>query len=381
MKTKTANGVFRLLLLIPLALASCRGQEVFESVVAEGDRPVAAFTYVADAMTVTFTNTSQQAESYYWNFGDGTTSVEASPVHTYTLAGYYTIGLKVNSPAGYSDTFESQPVFVADKLEATFSSAPELGLSVFFDSKSSKNIVSATWDFGDGTTGEGLAVSHTFPSEGVYTVTIRATGLLGDTGESAKEITVFKNMNLLKGSHMEADAGEYWVILAEGMSIKFGYTGDKPAAGDGGCLRFGGVNENTNSLIYQGVPVEAGKSYKLSAQIKVPAGGKNAYLQFYVSKSAGSAADFIESSGDPNTNHFLCLNSWNGWGDNTNGTVAFDGDLYEAVTLNGYYGLGAHTGGIYTATETATVYIGIKSFTQVSLGDVLVDNVLFELQE
>lgn len=376
--------IFRYMFCLPVCIVimtACREQEAFESIVVEGEKPIAGFSCVIDAMKVTFTNSSQHAESYFWSFGDGTTSTEQSPTHTYTLAGYYTISLKVNSSVGYSDTFYSEPVFVADKVEAVFSSAPELGLSVFFDSKSSKNIVSATWDFGDGEAGEGLTVSHTYPAEGIYKVTIKAIGLLGDTDEYSSQITVSKNMNLLKGSNMEANASEYWVVLAEGMSIKFGYTDDKPATGEGGCLRFAGVNENTNSLIYQGVPVEAGKKYKLSAQIKVPAGAKNAYLQFYISKNANSSDDFIESSGNPDTNHFLCLNSWNGWGDNTDGTVAFDGDLYEAVTHNGYYGLGAYTEGIYTATETGAVYIGIKSFTQVSLGDVLVDSVLFELQE
>jgi PKD repeat protein len=368
-------------LLPAITLTACREQNTFESIVEDGEKPVAAFSYVARTMTVTFTDNSERAESYFWSFGDGTTSTEASPEHTYTMAGYYVISLKVNSRAGYSDVSESEPVFVASSLETAFSSVPELGFSVFFDARASKNIVSAQWDFGDGQTGEGLTTSHAFPSEGVYIVRIKATGLLGDTDEYEKEITVFKNMNLLKGSNMEGDAGEYWIIMAEGMSMKFGYASDKPSTGEGGCLRFAGVNENTNSLIYQGVRVEAGKKYKLSAQIKVPVGAKNAYLQFYISRNADSAGDFIESSGDPNTNHFLCLNSWNGWGDNDNGTTAFDGDLYQAVTLNGYYGLGALNGGIYTATETTIVYIGIKVFTQVLLGDVLVDSVLFELQD
>ncbi len=55
--------------------------------------------------------------------------------------------------------------------------------------------------------------------------------------------------------------------------------------------------------------------------------------------------------------------------------------LYQIVRSNGSFGLGASTGGIYTATETRTVYIGIKAFTQIRLGDTYVDTVLFELQE
>ncbi len=38
---------------------------------------------------VTFTNTSQGAVSYLWEFGDGTTSTETHPTHTYTVSGTY----------------------------------------------------------------------------------------------------------------------------------------------------------------------------------------------------------------------------------------------------------------------------------------------------
>jgi PKD repeat protein len=41
------------------------------------------------ALTVTFTNKSEDAVSYEWDFGDGTTSTEESPVHTYPGKGKY----------------------------------------------------------------------------------------------------------------------------------------------------------------------------------------------------------------------------------------------------------------------------------------------------
>ncbi|WP_051220691.1 PKD domain-containing protein [Flavobacterium filum] len=43
------------------------------------------------------TNTSENATSYLWNFGDGTTSTEANPSHTYTATGEFTIELTVES--------------------------------------------------------------------------------------------------------------------------------------------------------------------------------------------------------------------------------------------------------------------------------------------
>lgn len=384
MKTILFRKMRYLPLLILIVLSGCRSQDDFDSIVLEGAKPVASFSYTSHTMTVTLSNTSKDAESYYWDFGDGTSSTEQSPVHTYAMAGYYTIHLKVNSAAGYSDTFAGEPVYVAGSLETAFSFLPELGLSILFDAKSSKNIKEARWDFGDGSTGEGLTISHAFPQEGQYTVTLKAMGLLdGDEETITQKVTVVKNVNLLKASGMGADAGEHWKIMLEGMSLKFGYSADSPITTktpEDGCLRFGGVNSNTSSLIYQGVKVEAGRKYKLSAQIKAPAGGKKAFLQFYVAPNANGEGDFIESNGNPLTNHYLALNTWNGWGSNDT-SVAVNGDLYEICQWNGQFGLGAKNGGIYEAKETRTVYIGIKAMTQVGIGDILVDDVRFELQD
>lgn len=44
---------------------------------------------------VTFTNKSKYADSYKWNFGDGTTSTEESPVHKYSKKGVYAVTLTV----------------------------------------------------------------------------------------------------------------------------------------------------------------------------------------------------------------------------------------------------------------------------------------------
>lgn len=50
--------------------------------------------------TVAFNNYSSNATSYSWNFGDGSTSTQANPSHTYTTAGAYTVTLQVSSTCG-----------------------------------------------------------------------------------------------------------------------------------------------------------------------------------------------------------------------------------------------------------------------------------------
>lgn len=71
------------------------------------DPPTAAFTAEASSDfsgTVTFTNTSIEADSYTWDFGDGAgNSAEESPVYVYNASGTYTVKL-IAINAGGADT-------------------------------------------------------------------------------------------------------------------------------------------------------------------------------------------------------------------------------------------------------------------------------------
>jgi PKD repeat protein len=50
--------------------------------------------------SITFTNTSEDAEDYVWFFGDGQSSEDFSPTHMYTKGGDYTVKLKVFGKGG-----------------------------------------------------------------------------------------------------------------------------------------------------------------------------------------------------------------------------------------------------------------------------------------
>jgi PKD repeat protein len=73
-------------------------------------KPVASFQYTIDPqdfLKVTFTNFSQNATSYSWNFGDGNTSTTESPTHTYANPGPYTVVLTATNSAGSANRSES----------------------------------------------------------------------------------------------------------------------------------------------------------------------------------------------------------------------------------------------------------------------------------
>ena len=77
-----------------------------ETVVVEAnldELPVANFDYAAADYSFTFTDMSQgNIVSRLWDFGDGNTSTEANPTHTYAAAGFYKVNLKSTNDCGES---------------------------------------------------------------------------------------------------------------------------------------------------------------------------------------------------------------------------------------------------------------------------------------
>ncbi len=65
----------------------------------------ACFTTSASGLTVTFSpSCSIEAEAWYWEFGDGETSIAENPTHTYAGHGNYSATLKVEDKRGKSNT-------------------------------------------------------------------------------------------------------------------------------------------------------------------------------------------------------------------------------------------------------------------------------------
>lgn len=75
--------------------------------------PAAGFTYKTyHPFIVSFTNTSMDADSYSWDFGDGTTSREEHPTHAYDNKGVYKVTLKAFRN-GKSDTYSCNVTVIA----------------------------------------------------------------------------------------------------------------------------------------------------------------------------------------------------------------------------------------------------------------------------
>jgi len=131
--------------------------------------------------TVQFRDSSDgEIDSWLWDFGDGTTSSDRHPVHTYQNPGTYSVSLTITGPGGVRDTtrtdfitvLEPPPVahFGADILDG-----PE-PLSVQFTDSSTGNITGWFWDFGDTTSSTESNPEHTYNLAGDYSVRLIVTG-------------------------------------------------------------------------------------------------------------------------------------------------------------------------------------------------------------
>ncbi len=177
---------------ISLTIGSCKKDE---------EPPVAIFTFTKSAenapVTVTFTNTSQNSATFLWNFGDGITSTEKDPTHTYAEQGQYTIALeakngdgKTNSAVQYITILKPNDPLPVASFTFTLNSAYAPSVCSF--TNTTQNGVTFAWNFGDGSSSTEKSPNHTYNTEGVYNIIMEAKNGDGKSSTATITVTVLK---------------------------------------------------------------------------------------------------------------------------------------------------------------------------------------------
>jgi PKD repeat protein len=144
---------------------------------------------------ITFYNdTTGDADTWEWNFGDDQTSTDQAPTHTYAAPGVYTVSLKATGPEGFQSLTKTDYIHIYQAVTPSFSVSPTTSgtapLALDFTNTSTGDVASVRWDFGDGTTSTENNPSHTFTTSGNYEVELYVTGFGGDTRDNYTNINV-----------------------------------------------------------------------------------------------------------------------------------------------------------------------------------------------
>jgi PKD repeat protein len=121
------------------------------------------------------------ADSYHWNFGDGTTSNQANPTKSYTSQGEFDVTLTIYGD-GETDSV-TKTIEIWDNWRPEAIATPEMyagnNPTINFDGSLSWDpdgtVVGYLWDFDDGSTSSQMNPSHTYSQDGIYDVTLTVT--------------------------------------------------------------------------------------------------------------------------------------------------------------------------------------------------------------
>ncbi|MDR2835560.1 MAG: C25 family cysteine peptidase [Bacteroidales bacterium] len=266
--------------------------------------PIADFiavpTTIIEGENVTFTNNSQYAVNYFWDFGDGETSTENNPIHTYVNIGTFTVSLIVSNQLGNDTLIRELYIIVNQNLNLPVANfifnVTETCDGIVNFTNSSTNFASLLWDFGDGTTSTEINPIHHFVQNGNFFVSLTATNSNGnDTYISETQISVESPATPLVNG----------ITVCEGNSVELTVSGT-------GTLNWFNTSENGNII-------NTGNSYQYLAN-----NSHNFYVEAMVLEN-----DYNSVAGAPNKNFGT---GGNFTGTNTSWGLTFD--AYQPFKIN-----------------------------------------------
>lgn len=182
----TSSGEYQVTLVATNAFGSDEATDTISiSIPSASFRAVPAFG--CGPLEVTFTDESTSGASltsWSWDFGDGTSSTERNPIHTYDDPGVYDVELIVTDANGCSDP-EARSAFVQvigpdPGFTANVVSGP-VPLDVTFTNETValSPVIGWSWDLGDGSTSSSADPSHTYSTAGTFDVSLTVQDLDG----------------------------------------------------------------------------------------------------------------------------------------------------------------------------------------------------------
>ncbi len=197
----TAPGVYTTTLII-ISTMGC--SDTTEQDITVDELPLASIGVADDSICLgqlaEFTGTGTNISTWYWEFGDGGTSIDQNPSYMYQSPGEYIVTLTVTGIGTEQCTFTTDTTITVNGApEAMFEYENTcLGDSTYFTdlSYSQYGFVSQwDWDFGDGNTSTMEDPSHYYQNNDDYEVTLIVTDNYGCSDTIALWVQVYDSPN------------------------------------------------------------------------------------------------------------------------------------------------------------------------------------------
>lgn len=338
-KTIVLGSYSLLIMILSVFVVSCSDDDDDPIII-----PVAKFTSEINFLEVAFTNESNDAETYRWDFGvegdETAISTEPSPSYTYSEPGTYTVSLIVaNSTGGTDVLLEELIVREAILPTANYEFASGLGLEVIFKS-TSENADTYAWDFGidslDTDISDLDSVAYTFPGEGEFEVSLTVTSTDGFTDTETKTVTVSR-VAVVPEADFTFEATDLAVTFTDASSNAQSYLWD-----------FGvdGVDTDTSTMVSPSFTYPTFGTYEASLTVTSSTGDMDTETMSVTVSLPAPVADFTFVASDldvtfTNASTNAATYSWD-FGDGTAANT-------EESPMHTYA-----TGGDFTVTLTAT---------------------------
>ena len=166
-----------------------------------------------------------------WDFGDGNTSIEPNPVHSYSRPGRFTARLTLDDGFSAAPTVQEIPVIIEGSPQARIQGSEFTVCAnspIAFDGSGSTDpngmIGSFSWDFGDGNTAVGEKTTHLFTRPGTYRVTLTITGSGTGTCPNISQATALVTVVAAPMAQFDIPA-----VVSPGQAITLDGTGSESA--------------------------------------------------------------------------------------------------------------------------------------------------------
>jgi len=286
-------------------------------------KPVAAFSASPTSgnapLNVIFTDSSTGSPtSWKWNFGDGATSTEQNPAHTYSTQGNYTVALTVSNSAGNNTVTKTGYITVgttSSKPVVSFWGSPRIGnapLSVTFKDNTSGSPTAWNWSFGDGTFSTVQNPKHTYSAAGNYIVKLTATNAAGNS-------TLTKwNYIIVTGTSSQTPTAAFSASPSSGNTpLSVTFTDSSTGSPTAWNWNFG---DGTSSAVQNPVHTySTAGSYSVTLEVSNSAGSNTTTKSSYIKVTANST-----------TNATIPVVSF--WGSRTSGTAPLTVTFTDAST-------------------------------------------------